>query len=71
MKRTKGLPRIPGVIIYILTPGILGSPFVLFKEDHSILIINRKEIPGAEGLLPLLNAVLPEKDKRTALNTRC
>ena len=35
-KRTNGLPLIPGVNIYIITPVIKGSPFVLFlKRLHS------------------------------------
>ena len=32
--------------------------------------MNRKRIPGAEGLLVLEAAIFPEKDKRTAPNTR-
>ena len=55
-KRTKGLPPIPGVNIYILTPGNRGSPFVLFLNDFI-----KKRFPffkRIKGLPPLPGVII-------------
>ena len=54
-KRTKGLPPIPGVNIYIITPGNGGSPFILLKKGNLFLMESFKKRTKGLPLFPGVN----------------